>query len=229
MDLARLGNKYLADTEPWKVIKNDPERVQTILNIALQITANLTILMEPFLPFSMEKLRSFLGLENMKWESLGDNDLLKPGHRINQPALLFEKIEDEAIHQQLEKLQKTKEKGKEKPEVTPQREEISYDDFSKMDMRTATILEAEKVPKTKKLIKMLVDTGIDKRTIVSVIAEFYDPEELPGRKVCVLVNLAPRNIKGIESQGMILLSENSDGQLYFIEPGDEAHNGAVIS
>ena len=228
IELARLGNKYLADTEPWKVIKTDPERVQTILYIALQMTASLSILLEPFLPFSMKKLRGFIGYNETDWERLSHNELLKPGHRINQPDLLFEKIEDDAIKKQLQKLQKTKEAGQKEVYVNPQKPEITFDDFSKMDIRTATILEAEKVPKTKKLIKMAVDTGIGIRTIVSGIAEHYDPENLPGKKVCVLVNLAPRNIKGIASQGMILLSENSDGQLIFVEPGNEAHNGAEV-
>ena len=229
MDLARLGNKYLADTEPWKVIKTDPERVQTILNIALQITANLAILLEPFLPFSMEKLRSFINLSNPGWDALGSANLLKPGHQINTPELLFEKIEDDAIQHQLDKLHNSRLNGKAEQEVSPQKAEITFDDFTKMDIRTATILEAAKVPKTNKLIKMRVDTGIDQRTIVSGIAEYYDPEELPGKKVCVLVNLAPRKIKGIESQGMILLSENSDGQLCFVEPGEDAHNGAEVN
>ncbi len=229
MDLARLGNKYLADTEPWKVIKTDPERVQTILNIALQITANLAILLDPFLPFSMEKLRSFINLSDPGWDALGSADLLKPGHQINTPELLFEKIEDEAIQYQLDKLHNSRLNGKAEQKVSPQKAEITFDDFTKMDIRTATILEAAKVPKTNKLIKMRVDTGIDQRTIVSGIAEYYDPEQLPGKKVCVLVNLAPRKIKGIESQGMILLSENSDGQLYFVEPGEDAHNGAEVN
>ncbi len=229
MDLARLGNKYLADTEPWKVIKTDPERVQTILNIALQITANLAILLEPFLPFSMEKLRSFINLSDPGWDALGSADLLEPGHQINTPELLFEKIEDEAIQHQLDKLHNSRLNGNDEQKVSPQKAEITFDDFTKMDIRTATILEAAKVPKTNKLIKMRVDTGIDQRTIVSGIAEYYDPEQLPGKKVCVLVNLAPRKIKGIESQGMILLSENSDGQLYFVEPGEDAHNGAEVN
>ncbi len=229
MDLARLGNKYLADTEPWKVIKTDEERVKTILNISLQITANLTLLLEPFLPFSMEKLRGFINFDQTSWELLGNKDLLEPGHQINKATLLFDKIEDDQIEKQLEKLHNTKEENMNEISVSPQKPEISFDDFTKMDIRTATILEAEKVPKTRKLIKMLVDTGIDQRTIVSGIAEYYDPEKLPGQKVCVLVNLAPRTIVGIESQGMILLSENSNGQLYFIEPGEEAHNGAEVN
>ena len=229
MDLARLGNKYLADTEPWKVIKTDQERVKTIMYIALQITAALSLLLQPFLPFSMEKLRKFIGYSETAWETLGQAELLQPGHRISQPDLLFEKIEDEAIDKQLEKLKKTKEAGQKEVYVTPQKPEITFDDFTKMDIRTATILEAEKVPKTKKLLKMVVDTGIGIRTIVSGIAGHYEPEDLPGKKVCVLTNLAPRNIKGIESQGMILLSENNDGQLFFIEPGKDAHNGAEVN
>ncbi len=229
MDLARLGNKYLADTEPWKVVKTDQERVQTIMYISLQITTALTILLEPFLPFSMEKLRGYLGYQQKAWELLYKDELLKPGHRINRAELLFEKIDDEAIENQLEKLRKTKEAGRKDIYVSPQKPEIAFEDFTKMDIRTATILEAEKVPKTKKLIKMVVDTGIDVRTIVSGIAEYYEPKDLPGKKVCVLANLAPRNIKGIESQGMILLSENNDGKLFFVEPGNEAHNGAEVN
>ena len=229
MDLARLGNKYLAETEPWKVIKTDPERVKTILNISLQITAKLSVLLEPFLPFSMKKLRTYIGLEAPDWKLLEKEEALMPGHRIEKPGLLFEKIEDEAIEKQLEKLAATRNGGEDTLTITPQKAEITFDDFTKMDIRTATILEAEKVPKTKKLIRMTVDTGIDQRTIVSGIAEYYDPAELPGKKVCVLVNLAPRKIRGIESQGMILLSENNDGQFYFVEPGSDAHNGASVN
>ncbi len=229
MDLARLGNKYLADTEPWKVFKTDPARVQSILYIALQITANLTILMEPFLPFTMERLRGFLNFSQTSWDLLGRQDLLQPGHEISKPDLLFEKIEDDAIEMQLEKLRAGNESSVQEATVNPQKDEISFEDFTRMDIRAATILEAEKVPKTKKLIKMLVDTGIDQRTIVSGIAEFFDPADLPGQRVCVLANLAPRNIKGITSQGMILLSENRDGQLYFVKPGDQAENGAEVN
>jgi len=228
MDLARLGNKYLADTEPWKLIKTDEERVKTILNIALQICANLTLLMEPFLPYSMEKLRGFLNFSEVDWTLLGSDSLLAEGHKIENAGLLFDKIEDEQIQFQIDKLMKSREEARPLT-VTPQKEAVSFDDFSKMDIRTATILEAEKVPKTKKLIKMLVDTGMDKRTIVSGIAEHYQPEELPGKRVCVLANLAPREIKGIVSQGMILLSENSDGKLFFIEPSENARNGAEVN
>ena len=229
MDLARLGNKYLADTEPWKLIKTDEDRVKTILNISLQITANLTILLESFLPFSMKTLRGFISFEETDWNLLGNEDLLKHGHQINKAGLLFEKIEDDQIQNQLDKLMASKNELNNAQPVKEQKEEISFEAFSKMDIRTATILEAEKVPKTKKLLKMLVDTGLDQRTVVSGIAEFYDPKDLPGKKVCVLTNLAPRKIKGIESQGMILLSENPDGQLYFISPGDEANNGAEVN
>jgi methionyl-tRNA synthetase len=229
MDLARLGNKYLADTEPWKVIKNDPERVKTILNISLQITANLTLLLEPFLPFSMEKLRGFIGFEKSSWDLIGSGELLEPGHSIQPAGLLFEKIEDEQIEAQLDKLMKTKEGNQETPAVSPTKEEVTFDDFTRMDLRTGTILEAEKVPRTKKLIRLTVDLGFEKRTIVSGIAEYYDAASLPGKKVCVLANLAPRNLKGIESKGMILLSENPDGSLHFVEPSKEAVNGSEIN
>ena len=229
MDLARLGNKYLADTEPWKLIKTDQERVKTILNISLQITANLTLLMDPFLPFSMQKLRDFLQFKETSWDLIGSPDLLTAEHVLGKASLLFEKIEDEQIQAQIDKLMKTKEENEEPAEVSPQKEEITFDDFTRMDLRTGTILEAEKVPKTKKLIKMQVDLGFETRTIVSGIAAYYVPENLPGKKVCVLANLAPRKIKGIESQGMILLSENSDGSLYFVEPSGEAINGSEIN
>ncbi len=229
MDLARLGNKYLADTEPWKLIKTDEKRVETILNISLQICANLTILLEPFLPFSMEKMRGFLNFQEKDWALLGCDNLLKEGHQIENAGLLFDKIEDDQIQQQIDKLLNSKKSAVPAQEVAPQKDPVSFDDFSKMDIRAATILEAEKVPKTKKLIKMLVDTGIDKRTIVSGIAGHYQPEELPGKRVCVLANLAPREIKGIVSQGMILLSENHDGRLFFVEPSKDAENGAEVN
>ncbi len=229
MDLARLGNKYLADTEPWKVIKTDPERVKTILNISLQITANLTLLLDPFLPFSMEKLRGFINFRETSWDLIGSEALLKPGHAIEKASLLFEKIEDDQVQAQLDKLMKTKEENQDVPAVNPQKEEIAFEDFTRMDLRVGTVLEAEKVPKTKKLIRLLVDVGFEQRTIVSGIAEYYDAESLPGRRVCVLANLAPRNLKGIESQGMILLSENPDGSLHFVEPTADAANGSEIN
>jgi methionyl-tRNA synthetase len=229
MDLARLGNKYLADTEPWKLIKTDPERVKTILNISLQISANLTLLLDPFLPFSMEKLREFLKYEGRSWELIGKHDLLLAGHSLGLASLLFEKIEDEQMQAQLDKLHRSKVENEEPAELSPQKEEITFDDFTRMDLRVGTILEAEKVAKTKKLIKMQVDLGFEVRTIVSGIAEYYEAGVLPGRKVCVLANLAPRTIKGIESKGMILLSENPDGTLYFVEPSGEAKNGSEIN
>jgi methionyl-tRNA synthetase len=229
MDLARLGNKYLADTEPWKVIQSDPGRVKTILNISLQITANLTLLLDPFLPFSMEKLRGLIRFDRTSWDLVGLVDLLKPGHNIGKAELLFEKIEDDRIQAQLDKLMKTREVNQGAPAAAPPKQEISFDDFTRMDLRTGTILEAEKVPKTKKLVRLVVDLGFERRTIVSGIAEYFDAASLPGRKVCVLANLAPRKLKGIDSQGMVLLSENPDGSLHFVEPSPEAINGSEIN
>jgi len=229
MDLARLGNKYLADTEPWKLIKTDQDRVKTILNISLQISASLTLLLDPFLPFTMEKLRGFLQFTGRSWDLIGEPDLLPAGHALGKASLLFEKIEDEQIQAQLDKLHNSRAENEEKGQISPQKEEISFDDFTRMDLRVGSILEAEKVPKTKKLIKMSVDLGIEVRTIVSGIAEFYEAGELPGRKVCVLANLAPRKIRGIESRGMILLSENPDGTLHFVQPSGDALNGSEIN
>jgi methionyl-tRNA synthetase len=228
MNLARLGNKYLADTEPWKLVKVDPERVKTIMGISLDITAALTIILEPFLPFSTEKIRNFLNIEQLGWDKLGERELLVPGHQINKPALLFEKIEDEQIEFQVTKLLNTKKENASEASFEPVKPEITFDDFQKMDIRTGVILEAEKVAKTKKLLKLLVDTGVDKRTVVSGIAEFYKPEDVIGQKVSVLLNLAPRNIKGIESQGMILMAENQEGKLCFVSPVDEFGAGAGI-
>jgi methionyl-tRNA synthetase len=229
MDLARLGNKYLADTEPWKMIRTDPERVKTILNVSLQITANLTLLLDPFLPFSMEKLRNFIRFDQTSWDLLGQTGLLEAGHRIDRASLLFDKIEDEQIQAQLNKLLQSKTRNQEAPELPAPKEEITFDDFARMDLRVGTILEAERVPRTKKLMKLRVDLGYEQRTIVSGIAEYFSPESLQGRRVCVLANLAPRNLKGIESQGMILLSENPDGTLHFAEPAPQAVNGSQIN
>jgi len=229
MDLARLGNKYLADEEPWKVIKTDEERVKTILNISLQITANLTICLEPFLPFSMEKLRGFINLEKLDWEKLGNTSLLAAGHQLNTPELLFEKIEDDVIEKQIQKLLDTKKANElAKAKAAPAKENIEYDDFSKMDIRVGTVIEAEKVAKTKKLLKLKIDTGIDQRTVVSGIAEYYEPEALIGKQVSILVNLAPKNLKGIESQGMILCAENADGSLSIVSPDKIVKNGAEV-
>ena len=229
MDLARLGNKYLADEEPWKVVKTDAERVKTIMNICLQITANLTICLEPFLPFSMNKLRGFLNFEKMDWVKLGETDLLPVGHKVNKPELLFEKIEDKVIEAQLQKLADTK-KANEMAEATaaPAKENIEFDDFVKMDVRAGTVIECEKVAKTKKLLKLKIDTGIDQRTVVSGIAEYYQPEELIGKQVSILVNLAPKKLRGIESQGMILCAENADGTLSIVSPDKAVKNGSEI-
>jgi len=233
MNLARLGNKYLADEEPWKQIKTNPERVQTIMNVALQISTALSILCEPFLPFTSEKLKSILNtgkIESLNWQAVGDQKTLLPsGHQINKPELLFDKIEDKDIQIQIDKLEATK-KENEVEIIEPQKEIIEFDDFTKLDIRIGTILEAEKIPKTKKLLKLKVDVGIDVRTIVSGIAESFKPEEIIGQKVSVLVNLAPRKIRGVESQGMILMSDTPDGKLCFIEPDKESvSNGEKVS
>lgn len=230
MNLARLGNKYLTENEPWKTIKTEAERTATVLNISLQICANLAILSEPFLPFTAEKLRGMLNQDKAFWYEAGNSELLEEGKQINPAQLLFEQIDDKQIEAQLEKLQQTK-KANELASATvePQKANIEYDDFAKMDIRVGTILAAEKVAKTKKLLKLTIDTGIDQRTIVSGIAEYYKPEEIIGKQVSVLVNLAPKALKGIESQGMILMAENLDGSLSFISPEKPIRNGGTIS
>ena len=231
MAYSRIGNKYLADTEPWKVVKTDPERVKTILNIALQITANTAIAIEPFMPFSAEKMLKMLAVDKFCWEQLGSMELLAAGHTIGDAELLFEKIEDDVIQAQLDKLEasrKAKLAAEAAQNVTEQKAEVSFDDFQKMDIRVSTILAAEKVAKTKKLLKLSIDTGIDKRTIVSGIAEYYTPEQLVGRQVLVLANLAPREIKGIESRGMILMAEDALGRLVLVQPEDKTMSGAMI-
>lgn len=230
MNLARLGNKYLADTEPWKLIKTDEERVKTIMNIALQISASLSILMEPFLPTSAQKLGSMLNKPVGTWAEAGSADLLPVGHVIGTPELMFEKVEDAAVEAQVQKLLDTKKANEvANAVVEPAKENISFEDFSKMDIRIGTIIEAEKVAKTKKLLKLKIDTGIDQRTVVSGIAEFFNPEEIIGQQVSILVNLAPREIKGITSQGMILMAENADGSLAFVQPSKEVKNGGTVS
>ena len=231
MAYSRIGNKYLADTEPWKVVKSDPERVKTILNIALQITANTAIAIEPFMPFSAEKMLKMLAVDKFGWEQLGSMELLSAGHTIGNAELLFEKIEDDVIQAQLDKLEasrKAKLAAEAAQNITEQKAEVSFDDFQKMDIRVSTILAAEKVAKTKKLLKLTIDTGIDKRTIVSGIAEYYTPEQLVGRQVLVLTNLAPREIKGIESRGMILMAEDALGRLVLVQPEDKTMSGAMI-
>ena len=229
MNLARLGNKYLADTEPWKVVKTDPERVKTILNIALQITAELSIAIEPFMPFSAAKIIKMLNIEKLDWERLGEPEVLPAGHVIGKAELLFEKIEDSVVEAQVAKLQATK-AANEAAEKTaePQKAECSFDEFQKMDIRVSTILAAEKVAKTKKLLKLTVDTGIDTREIVSGIAEHFTPEELVGRQVLVLVNLAPRELKGTLSRGMVLMAEDADGKLVLLSPDKEVKSGSIV-
>ena len=229
MNLARLGNKYLADSEPWKIFNNDPERVKTILNISLQICANLTIVMEPFLPFSAGKLLQMLNLKSLTWEHAGKADILKPGHQLGKAELLFDKIEDDAIAKQVQKLLDTKTANEESNiKLAPVKSNISYEDFAKLDIRIGTIITAEKVAKTQKLLKLTIDTGLDKRTVVSGIAEFYDPEKIIGQKVAILVNLEPRKIKGIDSQGMILMAENPKGELVFVMPSKEIESGSCV-
>lgn len=229
MNLARLGNKYLTECEPWKTYKTDIERTKTSINISLQICANLAILAEPFLPFTAKKLQTMLNLKTLPWIEAGKDNLLEEGHSIETPELLFERIEDDVIEAQVQKLLDTK-KANEKTNyiANPQKENIEYDDFAKMDIRTGTIIEAEKVAKTKKLLKLRIDTGIDKRTIVSGIAEYFDPKDIIGQQVSVLVNLAPKALKGIESQGMILMAEDADGKLVFVSPTQKIENGTEI-
>lgn len=232
MNLARLGNKYLADEEPWKTIKEDPERVQTVMYVALQIAAGLAVLSEPFLPFTSEKLKVMLNLPSgLRWLDVGEKDLLEPGHLIENATLLFEKIEDEQIALQLERLEQTKQaNAADNEKIEPQKDTIPFEDFAKLDLRIGTILHAEKVPKTKKLMKLSVDIGFETRTVVSGIAESFEPEEVIGRKITLVANLAPRVIKGIESHGMILTTEDTAGKLAFIEPGkDNVKNGEQIS
>ena len=232
MSLARLGNKYLADEEPWKVIKLDEERVKTIMFIALQISSALAILSEPFLPFTSTKLKNILNIDKkLSWKNVTEIAILLPaGHQINKAELLFSKIEDKAIEAQVEKLQATKIANEQENKVIePQKETIDFEDFTKLDIRIGTILEAEKVVKTKKLLKLKVDVGIDTRTIVSGIAESFSPEDIIGQQVSVLVNLAPRKIRGVESQGMILMTDTPDGKLAFVEPEKAVKNGQEVS
>ena len=276
MNIARLGNKYLTDTEPWKVAKTDMDRTASILNVSLQICASLAVAFEPFLPFSAEKLRSILNVgivagadhrageegaasENiykagegaalhtssvisseveksltLSWDDLGKASILPAGHQLNPATLLFAKIEDEVVDAQIARLEAIRAereaaaKVAEAAVVTPQKEECTFDDFQKMDIRTATVLEAERVPKTDKLLKLTIDTGIDKRVIVSGIAEQYSPEEMVGKQICILANLAPRKIRGIESKGMILMARQNDGKMRFVTPQETLCNGAEI-
>ncbi len=242
MNVSRLGNKYLADEEPWKTIKTDEERTKTVMYVALQIASALAVLSEPFLPFTSEKLKNMLNVTlspvegSVQWNDISTkSELLKPGHKVNKAELLFSKIEDEQVQQQLDKLQKTKMDNSTNNQETssiiiPQKETIQYDDFAKLDIRVGTIMEAEKMPKADKLLVLKIDTGIDVRTVVSGIAQSFTPEEIIGKKVTVLVNLAPRALRGVESQGMILMTENAEGKLVFLNPDtDGVENGATIN
>ena len=238
MNLARLGNKYLADEEPWKVIKQDEERVKTIMFVALQIASALAVLSEPFLPFTAAKLKKILNIsqssteDSLEWKDISEKEVLLPTeHQINEAQLLFSKVEDETIQAQLDKLEATKKENENmNKEVDPQKDTITFDDFTKLDMRVGTIIEAEKMPKAKKLLVLKVDTGLDIRTIVSGIAESFSPENIIGKKVTVLVNLAPRALRGVESEGMILMTENADGKLVFVNPDEDGvDNGETIN
>ena len=228
MNLARIGNKYLADSEPWKVFKTDPKRVETILNLSLQLVANLAIAFEPFLPFSSEKLRSMINMPNLKWDNLGQTDLLAAGHELNKPELLFEKIEDEVVEAQIKKLEETKKANEAANyKAAPIRADVDIEEFSKMDLRVGTVLECEKVPKADKLLRFLIDDGLEKRQILSGIAKYYKPEELLGKQVVFIANLPARKLRGLDSQGMILSAVNNDGSLSVItvdrpvKPGSE--------
>ena len=229
MNLARIGNKYIADSEPWKVVKTDPERVKTIIYISLQLTANLAIAFEPFLPFSSEKLRKMLNMESFEWNRLGRTDLLQAGHRLAKPELLFEKIEDDVIEAQVQKLLDTKKANEEANyKAKPIRENIAFEDFQKLDIRVGTVLECTKVPKADKLLCFKIADGLENRTIVSGISKFYKPEELVGKQVCFIANLAPRKLKGIESQGMILSALNYDESLSVITVDREVKPGSEV-
>ena len=228
MNLARIGNKYLADSEPWKVFKTDPKRVETILNLSLQLVANLAIAFEPFLPFSSEKLRSMINMPDLKWDNLGQTDLLAAGHELNKPELLFEKIEDEVVEAQIKKLEETKKANEAANyKAAPIRADVDIEQFSKMDLRVGTVLECEKVPKADKLLRFLIDDGLEKRQILSGIAKYYKPEELLGKQVVFIANLPARKLRGLDSQGMILSAVNNDGSLSVItvdrpvKPGSE--------
>ena len=233
MGIARVGNKYISDTEPWKVAKTDLARTGTILNLSLQICADLAIAFEPFTPFAAQRLRTMLG-SGLDWEVLGRPQILPAGHQLGTPELLFAKIEDDVIQVQLDRLDRIRAereaaaKAEAAKQVAPQKEECTFEEFEKMDIRTATVLEAERVPKTDKLLKLTIDTGIDKRVIVSGIAEYYAPEVMVGKQICILANLKPRTIRGIESHGMILMAKQGDGSMRFITPQEAVSNGAIV-
>jgi methionyl-tRNA synthetase len=229
MNLARIGNKYLADSEPWKVIKTDPERVKTIINISLQLTANLAIAFEPFLPFSSKKLYQMLSVEPLGWDNLGSTELLKAGHQLVKPELLFEKIEDEAIQAQIDRLERIKKENEAANfKAEPVKKEVTYDDFEKLDIRVGTVLSCEKVKKSNKLLKFEIADGLENRTILSGIAQYYKPEELVGKQVCFIANFPPRKMMGLESQGMILSAVNFDGSLSVVTTQREVKPGSQV-
>ena len=229
MKLSALGNKYLAETEPWKLIKQDEERVKTIMNIALQITSSLAVLSVPFLPETANNLSEMINLEGLKWDALTEDNITE-GHQINKPSLLFQRIDDEVVDEQRAKLSQAKDAAEAASKIVePQKDTTSFDEFQKMDIRVGTIIEAEKIKKAKKLLKLKVDTGIDQRTVVSGIAQFFEPEKLIGQQVSILVNLSPRKMLGIESEGMILMAENNKGELQFVAPQGGSDNGGVIA
>ena len=234
MNLARIGNKYLADTEPWKRFATDPARVQTILHIALQITANLSIAFDPFLPFTAEKLRGMLAISQpFGWQRLGDFNLLSAGHQLGKAELLFEKIDDEVIERQVQKLLDAKQANESAEQAAahqaaPIREAVDFDCFTQLDIRVGRVTECAKVPKADKVLQFKIDDGLGGRTIVSGIAKHYNPEELVGRQVCFVANLAPRRIKGITSEGMILSAEGADGRLSVIMPEKEVEPGSAV-
>ena len=234
MQIARIGNKYISDSEPWKLAKTDLARTGTILNVCLQLCADLAIAFEPFTPFACERLRKMLKTPDLKWEDLGSTGIIPAGHELGEAELLFAKIEDDVIQKQLDRLAAIKAeiearaKAELAKQVTPQKDECTFDDFEKMDIRTATVLEAERVPKTDKLLKLTIDTGIDRRVIVSGIAEYYTPEAMVGKQICILANLQPRVIRGIESKGMILMAKQNDGTMRFITPQEVVCNGAQV-
>ena len=230
MDFARMGNKYLADTEPWKTIKEDQVRTGTILNIALNIAANLAIVAEPFLPFTSAKIFRMFNLKGLNWGESGNSDLLKAGDLILPATLLFEKIEDHTVEAQINKLLESKKRNElDNAQVAPMKEIISYDDFAKLDMRVVKILTAEPMPKSKKLLRLTVDTGLGVRTVLSGVAEYFKPEDLVGKQVTMLINLAPRKMMGIESEGMILMAEDKDGSLRLLQPNKPTADGSNIS
>ncbi len=229
MNLARIGNKYLADSEPWKVVKTDPDRVRTILHLALQLVANLAIAFEPFLPFSSARLRGMLAVEGAEWDRLGSLDLLPAGHQLAKAELLFEKIDDSLVEAQVQKLLDTKKANEEAAyKAAPVKPDIAFDDFTRLDIRVGTVVSCERVPKADKLLKFRIDDGLEQRTIVSGIARHYDPADLVGKQLCFIANLPPRKLRGIESQGMILSAENFDGSLAVIAPQREVKPGSPV-